>query len=158
MVHYYQSPIGIIATTIKNDKVTNISFGDEDIPTDVQSESPIFKEVTEQYTAYFKGERQKLSLPYSIQKGTDFQKKIWEIVSTIPYGSTRTYKQIAIQLGDVKKVRAVGTAIGANPLLVLIPCHRVIGSGGNLVGYAGGLERKKKLLQLEGAISQKELF
>jgi len=90
--------------------------------------------------------------------GTDFQRKVWLAVGKIPFGQTITYAKLAEQLGNPAAIRAVGTAIGANPLLIILPCHRIIGSNGSLTGYAGGLEKKKALLQLEGQAVQGTLF
>lgn len=92
-----------------------------------------------------------------IAEGTTFQKEIWEIVKRIPKGKTKTYKQIALTYGNINSIRAVANAIGKNPILLFIPCHRVIGSDGSMTGFAGGIERKKWLLEHEGASIQKTL-
>ncbi|MGG3640943.1 methylated-DNA--[protein]-cysteine S-methyltransferase [Bacillus gobiensis] len=97
---------------------------------------------------YFKGERRTFSMPVDVE-GTPFQMKIWAVLKEIPYGETFTYSQIANMINKPAAVRAVGTAIGRNPLLVSVPCHRVVGKDGSLTGYRGGLEMKKSLLQLE---------
>lgn len=102
---------------------------------------------------YFKGEIEHFSIPLEL-KGTSFQKVVWRALQQIPYGKTTTYSHIAKQIGKEKAVRAVGTAIGANPIPIIIPCHRVIGKNGNLTGYRGGLEMKEFLLRLEkGAVN-----
>jgi methylated-DNA-[protein]-cysteine S-methyltransferase len=106
-------------------------------------------EAVRQLCAYFAGELREFHLPLEIV-GTDFRKRVWEQVRSIPYGETRSYSQIASALAAPKAVRAVGAANGANPLPIVIPCHRVIGAGGELVGYGGGLPLKKRLLELEG--------
>lgn len=108
--------------------------------------------IFEQLQEYFDGNRKEFILPLDLE-GTDFQKRVWEEVKRIHYGFTSTYKQIAEKLGDVNLIRAIGKANGTNPLPIVIPCHRVIGNDGQLVGYAGGLELKEKLLQLEGSRS-----
>ena len=107
-----------------------------------------FKQLKE----YFKRERKEFNLKLEII-GTEFQKRVWRELLNIPYGKTLTYNQLAINLGDKKVIRAAAAANGANPLPIVIPCHRVIGSDGNLVGYGGGLEVKQKLLELEGSWS-----
>jgi methylated-DNA-[protein]-cysteine S-methyltransferase len=99
---------------------------------------------------YFAGDLRKFDLPLDFQ-GTDFQKRVWRELETIPYGETRSYAQIAARIGAPTAVRAVGAANGANPIPIVVPCHRVIGSGGRLTGYGGGLPLKKRLLELEGA-------
>ena len=107
-----------------------------------------FKQLKE----YFKRERKEFNLKLEII-GTEFQKRVWRELLKIPYGKTITYNKLAINLGDKKAIRAAAAANGANPLPIVIPCHRVIGSDGNLVGYGGGLEVKQKLLELEGSWS-----
>jgi methylated-DNA-[protein]-cysteine S-methyltransferase len=113
---------------------------------------PTVVNVFNQLKEYFKRDRREFNLSLDII-GTDFQKKVWEELLKIPYGETITYNQLAINLGDKKVIRAAAGANGANPLPILIPCHRVIGSDGNLVGYGGGLDVKQKLLELEGSWS-----
>lgn len=114
----------------------------------VTSSSPLIEKLKKQLDEYFAGKRKKFDLPIAAP-GTDFQQKVWKALQNIPYGETRSYQQQAIAMGDKKAVRAVATANGANRIAIVIPCHRVIGSNGNLTGYAGGLERKKFLLDLE---------
>ena len=109
-------------------------------------------DVFSQLKEYFNRKRRKFNLPLDII-GTDFQKRVWKELLKIPYGETITYNQLSINLGDKKLVRVAASANGANPLPIVIPCHRVIGSDGTLVGYGGGLEVKQKLLELEGSWS-----
>ena len=116
-----------------------------------EEENPHFKILEKELSEYFDGKRTDFSVPLSVF-GTDFQKSVWEILQKIPYGETWSYRQQAEILGDAKKVRAVANANGLNKICVLIPCHRVIGSNGTLTGYAGGIWRKQKLLELEKAI------
>lgn len=111
--------------------------------------------VVAQLYEYFKGDRRSFDLPLGF-KGTDFQKRVWEALRDIPYGQTRTYKDIAESIGSPKAVRAVGNANNKNPLSIIVPCHRVIGSSGSLVGYGGGLDRKAYLLDLEQEQSMKK--
>ncbi|REC79191.1 XRE family transcriptional regulator [Chryseobacterium elymi] len=117
----------------------------------VQGENKHFKQLEDELNEYFEGKRTKFDVPI-YTTGTDFQKRVWQLLTEIPLGETRTYKQQSEFLGNPKAVRAVGTANGINKIAIIIPCHRVIGSDGELVGYAGGIWRKQKLLELEGAI------
>ncbi|MFJ3581687.1 methylated-DNA--[protein]-cysteine S-methyltransferase [Streptomyces sp. NPDC090127] len=111
-----------------------------------------FEEVTRQLAEYFAGRREHFDIPFAVG-GTEFQRRVWRALEEIPYGSTVSYGEIARQVGTSgAAVRAVGTAIGRNPLLVVRPCHRVIGADGSLRGYAAGLERKERLLGLERAV------
>ena len=107
-----------------------------------------FAEVVRQLQAYFSGERQEFDLPLVLE-GTDFQLRVWRSLQTIPYGSTVSYLELAEKIGNPKAVRAVGLANGANPIPIVVPCHRVIGSNGSLTGFGGGLPIKQKLLALE---------
>ena len=111
-------------------------------------ETHLIKEAHRQFSEYLEGERKVFDLTFKMQ-GTEFQKRVWKALCDIPYGETRSYKQIAEAIGKPKAVRAVGMANNKNPLLVVVPCHRVIGANGQLVGYASGLEKKRFLLQLE---------
>ena len=114
----------------------------------VCQETALIKEAYLQLTEYLKGERKTFDLPLN-PHGTEFQKRVWKALCEIPYGETRCYKQIAESIGNPKAVRAVGMANNRNPLLIVVPCHRVIGADGKLVGYAAGLDKKEFLLQLE---------
>jgi len=111
----------------------------------------------QQLELYFKQSLKQFDLTLYLQ-GTTFQKKVWNTLNNIPYGKTASYSTIARKLGDINKTRAVGLANSKNPIAIIVPCHRVIGANGNLTGYAGGLERKRWLLELEGAITQTRLF
>lgn len=141
---------------ISNEGIRNILINRKsDELADVQKvspEDPGIVNVFHQLKEYFDRKRRKFDLPLDII-GTDFQKKVWNELLIIPYGETITYNQLAINLGNKKLVRAAAGANGANPLPIVIPCHRVIGSDGNLVGYGGGLDVKQKLLELEGSWS-----
>lgn len=112
-------------------------------------ESELLEEASGQLADYFRGERRHFLLPLDL-RGTAFQQKVWEALTSIPFGQTRTYKQVAETIGSPRAVRAVGGANNRNPLPVIVPCHRVIGADGQLVGYGGGLPIKRFLLQLEG--------
>jgi methylated-DNA-[protein]-cysteine S-methyltransferase len=111
---------------------------------------PIAMEAARQLRAYFAGQLRRFDLPLDMQ-GTPFQLAVWRELERIPYGETRSYSQIAAAIGAPRAVRAVGAANGANPIPIVVPCHRVIGASGKLVGYGGGLPLKKRLLELEGA-------
>ncbi len=115
------------------------------------SETPLIREAAKQLDDYFVGTRKVFDLPLD-PAGTNFQKKVWQELCRIPYGETRSYKQIAEAAGCPKGFRAVGMANNRNPIMIVVPCHRVIGSNGSLVGYAGGLWIKEKLLKHEGAL------
>ena len=114
----------------------------------IEQETALIKEAYRQMSEYLKGERQMFDLPLN-PRGTDFQKRVWRALCDIPYGETRSYKQIAEAIGNPKAVRAVGMANNRNPITIVVPCHRVIGADGKLVGYGGGLEMKEFLLRLE---------
>ncbi|UUS58245.1 MULTISPECIES: methylated-DNA--[protein]-cysteine S-methyltransferase [unclassified Acinetobacter] len=109
---------------------------------------PILLKTAQQLNEYFAGKRQQFDLPLDFE-GTAFQQQVWQALLTIPFGETRSYKQIAEQIGNVKAVRAVGAANGKNPISIIAPCHRVVGANGKLVGFAGGLEKKEILLKIE---------
>lgn len=109
---------------------------------------PVLQETTKQLDAYFKGKLTEFDIPL-LQRGTKFQMKVWDTILTIPYGSTWSYKQLAKAVGNPNASRAVGTANGCNEIWVIVPCHRVIASGGGLGGYGGGLDVKQKLLDIE---------
>ena len=111
--------------------------------------NPVLLQAVRQLRAYFQGDLKQFQLPLDLN-GTEFQKHVWQQIQTIPYGATRSYQQIAHEIGRPQAVRAVGAANGANPVPIVVPCHRVIGAGGKLVGYGGGLPLKKRLLSLEG--------
>jgi methylated-DNA-[protein]-cysteine S-methyltransferase len=118
-------------------------------PGERQDRNPALMAAARQLREYFDGNLREFDLPLDLQ-GTDFQKRVWQELETIPYGDIRSYAQIAGAIGSPKAVRAVGAANGANPIPIVIPCHRVIGSSGKLVGYGGGLPLKKRLLEIEG--------
>lgn len=117
----------------------------------------VLQEAVTQIEEYFEGKRTRFTFKIN-PKGTDFQQKVWQELLTIPYGKTTSYQELSIKLGDVKAIRAVANANGKNPLWIVVPCHRVIGSDGSLTGYAGGLWRKKWLLEHENPVKQQSLF
>lgn len=111
-----------------------------------------FGELKEQFARYFRGERVEFNFPLDLRAGTIFQKRVWEAVKNIPWGQTRTYGEVAAMVGKPGGARAVGQALARNPLPIIIPCHRIIGSDGSLKGFGGGVELKRKLLKLEGVV------
>ena len=117
----------------------------------IKQETPLIKEAFQQLSGYLVGERKEFDLPIRM-RGTDFQKRVWTALLDIPYGETRSYKQIAEAIGNPKGMRAVGVANNHNQLLIVVPCHRVIGANGSLVGYGEGLEMKEFLLRLEKSL------
>lgn len=141
----YKSCVGNILIEADNIAITRIQFNTSNVSC---YSSSLEQEAAKQLEEYFKGERKKFDLPLNL-KGTEFQKKVWEALKQIPYAQTRSYKEIAIMIGNKNASRAVGMANNKNPCPIVVPCHRVIGSNGSLVGYALGLDIKKKLLDLE---------
>ena len=117
----------------------------------------VLKECVTQLDEYFNGTRQQFSLKLN-PEGTEFQKRVWKELLNIPFGKTLSYLQLTKELGDIKAIRAVANANGKNPIWIIIPCHRVIGTDGSLTGYAGGLQRKKWLLDHESPVKQQSLF
>ena len=122
--------------------------------TKLRNDDPYLFGVFEQLSEYLSGLRKSFNVPFDIE-GTDFQKKVWNELKNIPYGKTLSYKELSERIGNIKSIRAVGKANSQNPLAILIPCHRVIGTSGSLTGYATGLAIKEKLLLLEGVINPK---
>lgn len=153
---HLKTPLGI-ARIIGSDKgISEIKILDE-TPQLTSIIPEVLLNAEEQLDAYFRGELKNFDLKLD-PEGTDFQKKVWKALLEIPYGETVSYLELSKQIGDVKAIRAVASANGKNPLWIVVPCHRVIGSDGSLTGYAGGLDRKKWLLEHEGALIQQSLF
>ncbi|GAA5521218.1 methylated-DNA--protein-cysteine methyltransferase [Fodinibius salicampi] len=151
MKYHYHSPIGWLELVISNQVLTAIRYLDNK-PDPLQTpKHSVFEQAANQLTRYFNKKDKHFTMPISTQ-GTAFQKTVWEELQNIPFGTTITYGELAKRLGDPNKVRAVGRANGKNPIPIIIPCHRVIGSDKKLIGYAGGIERKRFLLEHEGAI------
>lgn len=158
----WQSPIGMITIVADNEKLYSFQYGSfkqneteliqwskkYQLPTSFIHQSPVIDEAIKQLTEYFNGERKQFSVDYVLH-GTSFQKKVWHALSEIPYGKTCSYQDIARKIGTEKAVRAVGGANNKNPISIIIPCHRVIGKNGKMVGYGGGLDKKEYLLKLE---------
>lgn len=145
--YIYQTKFGYFKISYENKAITGVERMTE--PSQNKgTRNYLSDETIKEINEYFEGKRKCFEVPLHFE-GTEFQKKVWNQLLTIPYGQTRSYKQIAIEINKPKAYRAVGNASNKNPIGIIAPCHRVIGSNGNLVGYAGGLEMKKKLLQLE---------
>ena len=148
--HYYESPIGKLVIVHNDRGITNLYLAHLlQIEDGIQEETNLIKEAVKQLDEYFNGLRQSFDLPLA-PAGTHFQQKVWQTLRNIPCGKTYSYKQIAEQIDNPKASRAIGMANNKNPILLLIPCHRVIGANGKLIGFAAGLEMKKYLLTLEG--------
>ena len=143
-----ETPIGLITLVEEGDAVTQLHFGAFFSGIGEQRETPLLQEAARQLTAYFQGQLRNFSLPLQ-PKGTTFQRSVWEQLQRIPYGQTCSYGDIARACGNPKASRAVGMANNRNPISIIIPCHRVIGADGKLVGYGGGLDIKIRLLELE---------
>lgn len=152
-----ESPLGLLLLAVDEDGLTRVEFPDADgahqaDPGWVEvapADEPVIAAAGDQLAGYFAGERTDFELPLA-PVGTAFQQQVWEALGTIGHGQTRSYGQLAAQLGRPTASRAVAQAVGRNPLGIVLPCHRVIGSDGSLTGYASGLERKRFLLELEG--------
>ena len=143
-IHYYNSPAGVLKIEMKGGSVVGISIAEKAEDTAGSLPATVSAELDE----YFSGARREFSFPVTMQ-GTEFQKKVWKELQLIPYGSTATYGQIAARTGNPRASRAVGMACNRNPLWIVIPCHRVVGSNHHLTGYAGGISMKRALLELE---------
>ncbi|OOM11955.1 methylated-DNA--[protein]-cysteine S-methyltransferase [Clostridium saccharobutylicum] len=149
-IFYYNTMIGELAIEENGLAITKVFLVDKDIEEEPveKNETELLKEAIKQLNEYFDGKRKEFNLPLA-PKGTEFQKKVWNALKEIPFGETRSYGEIARRIGNEKASRAVGMANNKNPIMIIIPCHRVIGANGKLVGYAGGIDIKEKLLNLE---------
>ncbi|TVZ55968.1 methylated-DNA-[protein]-cysteine S-methyltransferase [Lutibacter sp. Hel_I_33_5] len=158
---YYKTPLGTAEIVGDNNGIQSISVLDDEFSTPLEvtnSDLPkCMQDCRTQLEEYFAGERMEFDLKLNPQ-GTTFQKKVWKELLNIPFNKTRTYLEQSKALGDVKAIRAVASANGKNPIWIVIPCHRVIGSDGSLTGYAGGIWRKKWLLDHENPVKQQSLF
>ena len=144
-----QSPLGQLRLISNGNAITRIEFEGQHGHEGVQQADAILDRCQQQLQEYFDGQRRAFDLPLAAE-GTDFQHQIWAMLCRIPYGELRSYRDIAIACNKPKAMRAVGAANGRNPIPIIVPCHRVIGSNGTLTGYAGGLPAKQLLLKLEG--------
>ena len=152
-IYYYRSPIGLLKISAEEECITGLSLETQEGLQEIVSETPttaLLQEAHTQLAEYFAGERTSFSLPIKYPHGTPFQHSVWNALRDIPYGETRSYEDIAVAIGNPKAVRAIGQANTRNPILLLVPCHRVINKNGTIGGFGCGVEVKKKLLQLEG--------
>ncbi|MDB5061619.1 MAG: methylated-DNA--[protein]-cysteine S-methyltransferase [Mucilaginibacter sp.] len=147
---YYRTPVGIAFIVAEDGYITKVSIRDEELE-ETTTDSPVLLEAIKQLREYFDGERKEFDLPIK-QPGSDFQQEVWQQLLQIKYGSTITYLQQSQQMNNPLAIRAIAAANGRNNLWIVVPCHRVIGSNGSLTGYAGGLWRKKWLLEHEARV------
>ena len=146
---YYDSPIGKLGIAEENGAITHVLFEGQTLLADhVLKKTCLLETAAMQLNEYFAGKRRTFDLPMSFE-GTEFQRAVWGALQTIPIGETRSYKNIAQQVGSPKAFRAVGMANHNNPIPIMVPCHRVVGTNGNLTGFGGGLPTKQFLLDLE---------
>ncbi len=148
--HYDQTPVGRLYIAADEYALKAVSFQDNPKYSGmaVEKKTPLIHQAYKQLCEFFDGKRKEFTLPLA-PEGTDFQKRVWQALGHIPYGETRSYKQIAAEAGSPRGYRAVGLANNRNPIAIIIPCHRVIGCNGSMTGYAGGLKIKEMLLKLE---------
>ena len=154
------SPVGWLRLVSEDQAVSSVLFfdGDPASAPDAAEPAPVLVEAKEQLTAYFAGDLRVFDLPLALH-GSTFQLRVWQQLQRIPFGTTASYADVAAGIGmSPTASRAIGLANGANPIVIVVPCHRVIGSDGSLVGYGGGLPRKKALLSLESPTVQDSLF
>lgn len=144
--YHYQFPVGTLCIEEKDNCITGLYR--DNIIGEAEAETELIRETRRQLTEYFDGKRQDFQVPIRLE-GTEFQQRVWEALQTIPYGETRSYGEIARQIGSPKAARAVGGANHNNPVMIIVPCHRVIGANGSLTGFGGGLDMKEFLLDLE---------
>ena len=149
--YFYETPIGRLQIFADPEYITGISFFEKKRQGAIEKETPLIKRMYSELEEYFAGKRQVFDVPVK-PDGTFFQKSTWDALLKIPYGETRSYKQIAEMTGNPAACRAVGMANNRNPIPIVIPCHRVVGANGDLTGYAGGLEVKRKLLEIENIL------
>lgn len=146
---YYNSPVGELLVESDNDKIITVNFLKDSKLEEIRNK--VVDQCIEELDEYFFRGRKFFSVDLEL-RGSDFQKTVWNELLAIPFGTTMSYEALAIRIGNVKSIRAVGLANGQNPIAIIVPCHRVIGKNGDLVGYGGGLENKEWLLYHEGAL------
>jgi methylated-DNA-[protein]-cysteine S-methyltransferase len=151
-VFFYEYVIGTLGVAEENDAITRVFFSKvKNLAGFEKAETPLIKKAASQLEEYFKTQRESFDLPLRLE-GTEFQRKVWEALLNIPFGESRSYKDIADSIGNPKACRAVGMANNRNPIVIIVPCHRVIGKDGSLTGYGGGLKVKQYLLNLEDIV------
>ena len=148
----FDTPVGQMALAGEGDAISRLYLPGLPLPRLASRETPLLARGREELLEYLAGARRDFDLPLAPQ-GTPFQQRVWAALREIPYGQTRSYRELALAAGSPRGYRAVGMANHWNPIPILIPCHRVVGADGSLTGYAGGLELKRKLLELEGVLS-----
>jgi methylated-DNA-[protein]-cysteine S-methyltransferase len=153
----FESPLGPMIIAASDRGLAGVWFeGQRHLPDSSawpdEPQHPVLQRAVAQLEQYFGGSRTSFDLPLDLQGGTAFQRSVWQALQSIPRGGTTSYQALSRRIGQPSAVRAVGAAVGRNPLSIVVPCHRVLGADGSLTGYAGGLERKSALLQLEGAL------
>lgn len=141
-----ETPLGNVRAEVWDGYLVRLQFTEE--PATDKFLDGVLMDVRIQLGLYFQGKQETFDVPVALG-GTDFQHEVWKLINTIPFGKTTTYEDIAKRMGKPQAVRSVGTAVGANPILIMMPCHRIVGKSGQLTGYAGGIWRKEKLLELE---------
>ena len=154
---HYESPLGTMLIAATDLGVAGVWFvgqrhGPDSRGWREDAQHPVLRAAVAQLAAYFAGERTSFDLPLDLRAGTAFQQSVWDALRAIPPGDTTSYAELARRLGKPQAARAIGAAVGRNPVSIVVPCHRVLGTNGTLTGYAGGLQRKTALLQLEGAL------
>lgn len=159
----FKSPLGNITIAATDKGLAGLWFDDQrhlpkelvDAPAwPTNANHPVLKLVAQQLTDYFEGRRSRFDISLDLSGGTEFQQSVWQVLLTIPQGATASYGGVSQRLGKPAAVRAVGAAVGRNPVSIIVPCHRVLGADGSLTGYAGGLDKKIALLKLEGAFKE----
>jgi methylated-DNA-[protein]-cysteine S-methyltransferase len=150
------SPIGELTLAVDEVGVCVVSFGGADV--EPGAPDPRLDAAGAQLRAYFAGELTEFDLPLSVRRGSDFERAVWAELARIPYGQTITYGAVASAVGEPDGARAVGVACNRNPLPLVVPCHRVVGAGGKLVGFGGGLHRKRYLLELEARVAMERAW
>ncbi len=148
-----ETPLGAALASFEGEALGSLRFAEKGDVMQVKNSPPLLIEIQQQLNAFFSGDLRKFNLPLS-PMGTDFQKEVWDLLGSIPFGSTMSYHELSKSYGNEKAIRAIAAANGANPIMIIIPCHRVIGADGSLTGYAGGLWRKEALLDLEQGVQR----
>ena len=144
----YESPIGFLLIRSENEFIIEVSFADAGSVSADADDCNVLQKCVSEFEKYFAGKLKDFTVPQKLV-GTDFRKKCWATLQTIPYGETISYKELASKVGNSKACRAVGGANHHNPIVIIVPCHRVIGAGGSLTGFGGGIDKKRFLLELE---------
>ncbi|MHB8605216.1 MAG: methylated-DNA--[protein]-cysteine S-methyltransferase [Thermoplasmatota archaeon] len=151
-VHFLASPVGTLLLEASDDGLSRVNFAPSREPDRSMPADMLLASAASQLKEYFAGARRAFDLPLAMD-GTEFRERVWRALLDVPYGKTASYLDIALALGDPESVRAVGAANGANPIAIVVPCHRIIGSDGSLTGYGGGLDNKRWLLALERKVA-----